>query len=55
MRIVWWMAIRMKYHTLFFSKIGVPYFFRKSGNMLKNLSSAAVVIVTLRVNSLHAG
>ena len=36
----------MKYHTLFFSKIGKD---------VANLSSAAVVIGTLRVNSLHAG
>ena len=32
----------MKYHTLFF--------FQKFGKMLKNLSSAAVVIGALRVN-----
>ena len=42
MRIVGWQTIPMKY---------IPYFFfRKSGKMLQNLSSAAVVIGALRVN-----
>ena len=41
MRIVCWQTILMKYHTLFFSKMG---------NMSQNLSSAAVVIGTFRVN-----
>ena len=41
MRIVCWQTILMKYHTLFFSKMG---------NMSQNLSSAAVVIGALRVN-----
>ena len=41
MRIVCWQTILMKYHTLFF---------RKLGKMLHNLSSAAVVIGALRVN-----
>ena len=40
MRIVCWQTILMKYHTKFFSKIK---------KMMKNLSSAAVVIGTLRV------
>ena len=38
MGIVCWQTILLKYHTLFFSKIG------------KDLSSAAVVIGALRVN-----
>ena len=37
------LAILMKYHTLFF--------FQKLGKMSQNLSSAAVVIGALRVNS----
>ena len=41
MRIVCWQTILMKYHTLFFQKLG---------KILQNLSSAAVVIGTLRVN-----
>ena len=41
MRIVCWQTILMKHHTLFF---------RKLGKMSQNLSSAAVVIVALRVN-----
>ena len=41
MRIVCWQTILMKYHTLFFSKIG---------EVVANLSSAAVVIGALRVN-----
>ena len=41
MRIVCWQTILMKYHTLFF---------RKLGKMLQNLSSVAVVIGALRVN-----
>ena len=40
MRIVCWQTILMKYHTLFF---------RKLGKMSQNLSSAAVVIGALRV------
>ena len=40
MRIVW-QTILLKYHTLFFSKIG---------KMSQNLSSAAVVIGALMVN-----
>ena len=40
MRIVCWQMILMKYHTLFFLKLG---------KMSQNLSSAAVVIGTLRV------
>ena len=43
MRIVCWQTILMKYHTLFFWKLG---------KILQNLSSAAVVIGTLRVNHL---
>ena len=31
----------------------IPYFFLKLGKMLKNLSSAAVVIGALRVNPKH--
>ena len=31
----------------------ISYFFRKLGKMLQNLSSAAVVISALRVNSLY--
>ena len=42
MRIVCWQTILMKYHTLFFSKIG---------KMSQNLSSAAVVIGPLRVKT----
>ena len=42
MRIVCWQTILMKYHTLFF---------RKLGKMSQNLSSAAVVIGALRVKS----
>ena len=42
MRIVCWQTILMKYHTLFFLKFG---------KMLKNLSSAAVVIGALRDKS----
>ena len=41
MRIVCWQTILVKYHTLFFSKIGKD---------VANLSSAAVVIGALRVN-----
>ena len=41
MRIACWQTILLKYHTLFC---------RKLGKMLQNLSSAAVVIGTLRVN-----
>ena len=41
MIIVCWQTILMNYHTLFF---------RKLGKMSQNLSSAAVVIGTLRVN-----
>ena len=41
MRIVCWQTILMKYHTLFF--------FKKYRKMSQNLSSAAVVIGTLRV------
>ena len=40
MRIVCWQTILMKYHTLFF---------RKLGKMSQNVSSAAVVIGALRV------
>ena len=40
MRIVFWQTILMKYHTLFF---------RKLGKISQNLSSAAVVIGALRV------
>ena len=40
MRIVYLQTILMKYHTLFF---------RKLGEMSENLSSAAVVIGALRV------
>ena len=40
MRIVCWQAILMKYHTIFFSKMG---------KMSLNLSSAAVFIGALRV------
>ena len=40
MGIVCWQTILMKYHTLFFSK---------TKTMSQNLSSAAVVIGTLRV------
>ena len=43
MRIVCWQAIPMKYHTLFF---------RKLGKMPENLSSAAVAIGALRVKKL---
>ena len=43
MRIVCWQTILMKYHTLFF---------RKLGKMLQNLSSAAVVIGAYRVNTI---
>ena len=42
MRIVCWQTILMKYHTLFF---------RKLGKMSQNLSSAAVVIGALRDES----
>ena len=42
MRIVCWQTILMKYHTLFF---------RKLGKLSQNLSSAAVVIGALRVKS----
>ena len=46
MRIVCcWQTILMKYHTLFFSKLG---------KMLQNLSSAAVVTGALRVKCLNA-
>ena len=41
MRFVCWQTILMKYHTLFF---------RKLGKMSQNLSSAAVVIGALRVS-----
>ena len=41
MRIVCWQTILMKYHTLFFFKLG---------KMSPNLSSAAVLIGALRVN-----
>ena len=41
MRIVCWQTILMKYHILFF---------RKLGKMLQNLMSAAVVIGALNVN-----
>ena len=41
MRTVYWQTILMKYHALFF---------RKLGKMSQNLSSAAVVIGALRVN-----
>ena len=44
MRIVCWQTILMKYHTLFF--------FQKLEKMSQKLSSAAVVIGALRVNSL---
>ena len=44
MRIVCWQAILMKYHTLFFLKLG---------KMLQNLSSAAVMIGALRVKIVH--
>ena len=40
MRIVCWQTILIKYRTFFFQKLG---------KMLKNLSSAAVVIGALRV------
>ena len=40
MRIVCWQTILMKNHT----------FFRKSGKMSQNISSAAVVIGTLKVH-----
>ena len=33
-------------------EIFIPYFFRKLGKMSQNLSSAAVVIGTLRINGL---
>ena len=46
MRIVCWQTILMKYPTSFLSK--------KNGKMWQNLSSAAVVIGALRVNSFHA-
>ena len=46
MRIVCWQTILMRCHTLFF--------FRKLGKMSQNLSSAAVVIDALRVNSFPA-
>ena len=46
MRIVCWQTILMKYHTLFF--------FRNLEKNLQNLSSAAVVIDTLRVPSIYA-
>ena len=46
MRIVCWQTILIKYYTLFFLNI------RK---MLQNLSSAAVVIVALRINPLYMG
>ena len=42
MRIVCWQTILKKYHALFFSK---------KEKMSQNLSSAAVVIGALRVNS----
>ena len=45
MRIVCWHTILMKYHTLFFLKLG---------KMSQNLSSAAVVIGALRVKVLMA-
>ena len=41
MRIVCWQTILMKYHTLFFQKLG---------KISQNLSSAAVVIGALEVN-----
>ena len=41
MRIVYLQTILMKYHTLFFQKLG---------KISQNLSSAAVVIGSLRVN-----
>ena len=40
MRIVCWQTILMQYHTLFLSRIG---------KISQNLSSAAVVVGTLRV------
>ena len=43
MRIVCWQTILMKYHTLFF---------RKLGKISQNVSSAAVVIGALRVKHL---
>ena len=46
MRIVFWQTILMKYHTLFF---------RKLGKMLQNLSSSAVVIGALRVKLRKGG
>ena len=44
MRIVCWQTILIKYHSLFLSKIGKDF---------ANLSSAAVVIGALRVNTLY--
>ena len=42
MRIVCWQMILMKYHTLFFGRLG---------KMSQNLSSTTVMIGALRVNT----